>query len=161
MLTSRSPTPDNSGQVTYITSFGDEEPAQNEKSKTSLKTKSSSKYQSRKKLCSRSKSPHRKSKSPSKSHNRRCRSRSRNKSQSPSRNNIQLPAAQKPPPIQRYYGRRGNESSSELSISDDDCKDKSTNNIKPQLADPSLASSGKKVSNLLIYRKSILFACCE
>jgi len=33
MLTSRSPTPENSGQVTYITSFGDEEPVQNEKSK--------------------------------------------------------------------------------------------------------------------------------
>lgn len=30
-----------------------------------------------------------------------------------------------------YYGRRGNDSSSELSISDDDDKDKSTNNIKP------------------------------
>jgi hypothetical protein len=32
----------------------------------------------------------------------------------------------------RYYGRRGNDSSSELSISDDDEKDKNknTNNIK-------------------------------
>lgn len=30
----------------------------------------------------------------------------------------------------RYYGRRGNDSSSELSISDDDDKDKNTNNIK-------------------------------
>lgn len=30
-----------------------------------------------------------------------------------------------------YYGRRGNDSSSELSISDDDDKDKGTNNIKP------------------------------
>lgn len=37
MMTSRSPTPENSGQVTYITSFGDEEPTQNEKSKTSSK----------------------------------------------------------------------------------------------------------------------------
>lgn len=33
--------------------------------------------------------------------------------------------------IHRYYGRRGNDSSSELSISDDDEKDKNTNNIKP------------------------------
>lgn len=33
--------------------------------------------------------------------------------------------------IFRYYGRRGNDSSSELSLSDDDSKDKNTNNIKP------------------------------
>jgi arginine/serine-rich splicing factor 16 len=37
MMTSRSPTPENSGQVTYITSFGDEEPTTNDKSKTSTK----------------------------------------------------------------------------------------------------------------------------
>lgn len=37
MMTSRSPTPENSGQVTYITSFGDEEPAQPDKLKTSSK----------------------------------------------------------------------------------------------------------------------------
>lgn len=33
--------------------------------------------------------------------------------------------------IFRYYGRRGNDSSSELSISDDDNKDKSSNSTKP------------------------------
>lgn len=33
--------------------------------------------------------------------------------------------------IFRYYGRRGNDSSSELSLSDDDSKDKNTSNIKP------------------------------
>lgn len=160
MLTSRSPTPENSGQVTYITSFGDEEPAQNEKSKIIAKTKSSSKHQSKKIPNSRSRSPRRKSRSPSKGYSRRYRSRSRNKSLSPSRNNIQLSAAQKPPPIQRYYGRRGNDSSSELSISDDDSKDKSANNIKPPLPDLSLASSGKKVSNFFhIYCKSTL--TCE
>lgn len=37
MVTSRSPTPENSGQVTYITSFGDEEPVHNANSKTSSK----------------------------------------------------------------------------------------------------------------------------
>jgi len=37
MMTSRSPTPENSGQVTYITSFGDEEPTTNDKSKTGSK----------------------------------------------------------------------------------------------------------------------------
>jgi hypothetical protein len=37
MMTSRSPTPENSGQVTYITSFGDEEPIQIDKSKISSK----------------------------------------------------------------------------------------------------------------------------
>lgn len=37
MMASRSPTPENSGKVTYITSFGDEEPAQNEKSKINFK----------------------------------------------------------------------------------------------------------------------------
>jgi len=35
MMTSRSPTPENTGQVTYITSFGDEEPTAHDKSKTS------------------------------------------------------------------------------------------------------------------------------
>jgi len=37
MATSRSPTPENSGQVTYITSFGDEEPVLDDKSKTNSK----------------------------------------------------------------------------------------------------------------------------
>lgn len=37
MMTSRSPTPENTGQVTYITSFGDEEPVQTDKSKISSK----------------------------------------------------------------------------------------------------------------------------
>ncbi|XP_022179445.1 CLK4-associating serine/arginine rich protein-like isoform X1 [Myzus persicae] len=143
MMTSRSPTPENSGQVTYITSFGDEEPTTNDKSKTSTKSKTS-KNHSRKKRSSRSRSPRRKSRSLSKGHSRRHRSRSRNKSVSPIRNNTQLPAAQKPPPVQRYYGRRGNDSSSELSISDDDDKDKNTNNVKPPLPDLSLSSSSKK-----------------
>lgn len=143
MMTSRSPTPENSGQVTYITSFGDEEPTTNDKSKTGSKSKSS-KNHSRKKRCSRSRSPRRKSRSLSKSRSRRYRSRSRNKSVSPIRNNAQLPAVQKPPPVQRYYGRRGNDSSSELSISDDDDKDKNTNNTKPPLPDLSLSSSSKK-----------------
>ncbi|XP_025197251.1 CLK4-associating serine/arginine rich protein-like [Melanaphis sacchari] len=143
MMTSRSPTPENSGQVTYITSFGDEEPTTNDKSKTGTKSKSS-KNHSRKKRCSRSRSPRRKSRSLSRGHSRRYRSRSRNKSVSPVRNNVQLPAVQKPPPVQRYYGRRGNDSSSELSISDDDEKNKNTNNIKPPLPDLSLSSSSKK-----------------
>lgn len=37
MMTSRSPTPENSGQVTYITSFGDEEPLPSDKTKISSK----------------------------------------------------------------------------------------------------------------------------
>ncbi|XP_025418727.1 CLK4-associating serine/arginine rich protein-like isoform X2 [Sipha flava] len=148
MMTSRSPTPENSGQVTYITSFGDEEPIQIDKSKISSKSKSSSKNQTRKRRSSRSKTPRKKSRSPSKNHSRRYRSRSLNKSLTPIRNSAQLPVTQKPPPIQRYYGRRGNDSSSELSISDDDDgQDKNTNNIKPPLPDLSLASSGKKGSS--------------
>lgn len=141
MMTSRSPTPENSGQVTYITSFGDEEPVQNEKLKTTLKSKPLSKYQSKRKRSSRSKSPRRKSRSLSKGCSHRYRSQSQNKSPSPLRNNV---PAQKPPPVQRYYGRRGNDSSSELSISDDDGKDKSTNNIKLPLPDLNLSSSVKK-----------------
>ncbi|XP_050542618.1 CLK4-associating serine/arginine rich protein-like isoform X2 [Daktulosphaira vitifoliae] len=148
MATSRSPTPENTGQVTYITSFGDEEQAPiNEKSKSSNSKSSISKHSSSRKKRSRTRSPHKKSKSPSKHLARWRRSLSRNKSVSPARTST--PAAQKPPPIQRYYGRRGKDSSSELSLSEDeDSKNKknTNNHNKISIPDISLSSSSKKNS---------------
>ncbi|XP_050432353.1 CLK4-associating serine/arginine rich protein-like [Adelges cooleyi] len=149
MITSRSPTPENTGQVTYITSFGDEEQAlTSDKSKTS-KSKSTSKHSSSRRKCSRTRSPRRRSRSPIKNHSREHRSQSKNKSVSPPREpKPQSPPAQKPPPVQRYYGRRGKDSSSELSLSEDETKKdkKNTSKIITPLRDPSLASFSKKLS---------------